>query len=70
MVGSGAPEMGRKIAVESYADWINRPEQPSLRKRIRRELRGRDLYCFCSLDKPCHADVLLAMANAPEVSRA
>lgn len=27
-------------------------------------LRGRNLACWCSLDGPCHADVLLARANA------
>lgn len=27
-------------------------------------LRGKDLACFCSLDQPCHADVLLEIANA------
>ncbi len=27
------------------------------------ELRGRDLACWCPLDKPCHADVLLRWAN-------
>jgi len=27
------------------------------------ELRGRDLACWCSLDRPCHADVLLELAN-------
>lgn len=27
------------------------------------ELRGRDLACWCSLDQPCHADVLLELAN-------
>lgn len=26
-------------------------------------LRGKDLACWCSLDRPCHADVLLEMAN-------
>lgn len=30
---------------------------------IRRELRGHDLVCWCPLDQPCHADVLLAIAN-------
>lgn len=30
---------------------------------IRAELAGRDLACWCPLDKPCHADVLLAVAN-------
>jgi hypothetical protein len=29
------------------------------------ELRGRPLACFCKLDEACHADVLLALANAP-----
>jgi len=27
------------------------------------ELRGRDLACWCPLDQPCHADVLLELAN-------
>lgn len=27
------------------------------------ELRGKDLGCWCDLDKPCHADVLLDAAN-------
>lgn len=26
-------------------------------------LRGRDLGCWCALDKPCHADILLRLAN-------
>jgi Domain of unknown function (DUF4326) len=28
-----------------------------------RELRGKDLVCWCKLDALCHADVLLAVAN-------
>lgn len=31
-----------------------------------RELRGKDLACWCPLDKPCHADCLLVIANLPE----
>ena len=27
-------------------------------------LKGRDLACWCRLDQPCHADVLLEIANA------
>jgi hypothetical protein len=30
---------------------------------VRRELVGRDLACWCPLDEPCHADVLLRLAN-------
>ena len=26
-------------------------------------LRGKNLMCFCPLDQPCHADVLLELAN-------
>lgn len=29
-------------------------------------LRGRDLACWCPLGSPCHADVLLDLANRPE----
>lgn len=27
-------------------------------------LAGRDLCCYCPLDQPCHADVLLELANS------
>ena len=27
------------------------------------ELRGKNLACWCPLDKPCHADILLELAN-------
>lgn len=37
--------------------------QPALKRLIRRELRGKDLACWCRLDQPCHADVLLELAN-------
>ncbi len=30
---------------------------------IRCDLRGKNLMCFCPLDQPCHADVLLELAN-------
>lgn len=30
-----------------------------------KNLRGKDLACFCALDAACHADVLLELANAP-----
>jgi len=31
---------------------------------IRAELRGKNLACWCPLDQPCHADVLLEIANS------
>lgn len=30
------------------------------------ELRGKNLACWCRLDAPCHADVLLELANREE----
>jgi hypothetical protein len=33
---------------------------------LRRELRGKNLACWCKLSEPCHADVLLEIANAKE----
>jgi hypothetical protein len=35
--------------------------------KVRRELAGKDLACWCPLDQPCHADVLLEVANREEV---
>lgn len=29
------------------------------------KLRGKNLACWCPLDQPCHADVLLKFANIP-----
>ena len=31
---------------------------------VRRELKGKNLACWCPLDGPCHAEVLLRVANA------
>lgn len=32
-------------------------------EEIRAELAGKNLACWCPLDQPCHADVLLRIAN-------
>ena len=38
-------------------------------EEVRRELRGKNLACWCAAS-PCHADVLLRLANGlPEPSR-
>ncbi|MBP2522238.1 DUF4326 domain-containing protein [Rhodococcus sp. PvP104] len=39
------------------------------RKAIRAELAGKDLACWCPLDQPCHADVLLEIANDPKETK-
>jgi len=43
--------------------YLARPEQAELVSAIRAKLKGRALACWCPLDKPCHADVLLEIAN-------
>jgi hypothetical protein len=50
----------RAQAVELYRRWLI--EQPDITHLIT-DLRGHDLACWCPLDQPCHADVLLGLAN-------
>src|SRR3990167_10564012 len=38
-------------------------KDPTTVEDVQRELRGKNLACWCPLDKPCHADVLLEIAN-------
>jgi len=33
------------------------------------KLKGKNLACWCPLDKPCHADVLIEMANSNDPGR-
>jgi hypothetical protein len=49
----------------SYRSWEGISGKPPTDEEIRRELRGKNLACFCPLDQPCHADVLLELANSP-----
>ena len=48
-----------------YAN-ADQPAAREYRDRARAELAGRDLACWCPLDQPCHADVLLELANPKE----
>jgi hypothetical protein len=55
--------LGRAEAVRRYrADLLAGRLQVTV-DDVRRELRGRNLACYCPLDEPCHADVLLEVAN-------
>lgn len=51
----------REQAVEMFRQYRLRYPLPEAAKD---ELRGKNLACWCPLDKPCHADVLLELANA------
>lgn len=37
-----------------------------LQRQARVDLAGKDLACWCPLDQPCHADVLLELANGAD----
>lgn len=67
-------EEGRAVAAEAFLDWLHGdmwaagsgPEWNDRRLRMLAELdelAGRDLVCWCPLSSPCHANVLLALAN-------
>lgn len=47
----------------AYAVRLFRPIAWTRRDEIIRELRGKTLCCWCAVDAPCHADVLLRIAN-------
>ncbi|KUN34808.1 hypothetical protein AQJ30_27430 [Streptomyces longwoodensis] len=53
----------RADAVDRYSRWIRETGQADLVAQARRELAGRDLMCWCKTTDPCHADVLLRLAN-------
>lgn len=50
----------REQVIEKFESYLRR--NPKLMAKVKRELRGKDLLCWCS-PKPCHADVLLKVAN-------
>lgn len=58
-----------KRAIEDYPKtglWLD--FDPASKRELS-SLRGKNLACWCPLDKPCHADVLLELANAPDPKR-
>ena len=51
--------MSREEAIKLHRAGAKRTHPDTLA-----ELRGKNLACWCALDQPCHADVLLELANA------
>lgn len=61
----------RSSALERFTDQLTRGAITRFAEDdVRRELRGKNLACWCSLKEPCHADVLLEIANAPKCEAA
>jgi len=50
-------------AVGRYREWLERSARGMTLLRDIEELRGKNLACFCPLNMPCHADILLELAN-------
>ena len=48
-------------AIRKYRAWL--AVHPQVRRAAREQLAGWNLACWCPLDGPCHADVLLRAAN-------
>jgi len=68
-VGTRSNTLGRNVetvdeAVNLYRDlvWV----EPHQIAWVREQLRGKNLACWCKAGAPCHADVLLEIANSPE----
>lgn len=53
-----------KVKDRAHAVALFRQSSAARREDIA-QLRGKDLACWCPLDQPCHADVLLEIANRP-----
>lgn len=52
-------------AVDCYRAYVKATLGGGERWRLPvQQLRGKDLACWCPLDQPCHADVLLEIANS------
>lgn len=64
-----------ELLVTAFRDWIGGGEDywrgvecGWARSRLLNNieaLRGKNLACWCKSDEPCHADVLLELANPP-----
>jgi hypothetical protein len=54
------------MAVALFQRWMSHPDQADLVEAAREELRGRNLACWCAQGTPCHADVLIVIANPPK----
>ena len=60
-LGKPGGELGMSQVIEKYSYYIRHGMADGSFDLS--ELRGKDLACWCPLDQPCHADVLLELAN-------
>lgn len=48
-------------AIRKYRDFLE--HRLLIEPDFLEPLRGKNLACWCPLDQPCHADILLELAN-------
>lgn len=61
----GDKVQAQQACVNSFEDWLmGCAEGEIMRLLAKRALRGKHLACWCRQGTPCHADVLLRIANA------
>ncbi len=54
-------------SVELFCLWIETTDEgQAMAAMAMRELRGKNLACYCPHDLPCHGEILLAIANYEE----
>lgn len=53
----------RFLAALEFEHWLVNEASWAWKGRMKIELRGKNLACWCPLNKPCHADVILKYAN-------
>jgi hypothetical protein len=52
----------RSEVIQKYREWIL--EQPELIEKIRKELKGKTLGCWCK-PKDCHGDIIIEIIENP-----
>lgn len=65
------PDAAQAKAVELCGLWLRgklgkelSPGEPPSRDELRNELAGHNLACWCKPGTPCHADILIELANS------
>jgi len=60
------PEVTAEMAVALFQErWERALSTWQSTRETLEQLRGKNLACWCKLGSPCHADVLLELANRP-----
>lgn len=68
MWGNNQADGSHKAYAKScFQRWVNESASYAWKGRAQIELRGKNLACWCRLDQPCHADVLLELANKSSI---